>query len=31
MKIAIGILVVILLALQQQIWFGQSGYFERKP
>ena len=30
MKIAIGILVVILLALQQQIWFGQSGYFERK-
>ena len=30
MKIAIGILVVILLALQQQIWFGDSGYFERK-
>jgi cell division protein FtsB len=30
MKIAIGVLVVILIALQQQIWFGQSGYFERK-
>ena len=30
MKIAIGILTVILLAMQQQIWFGQSGYFERK-
>ena len=30
MKIAIGILTVILLALQQQIWFGDSGYFERK-
>ena len=30
MKIAICILTVILLALQQQIWFGQSGYFERK-
>ena len=30
MKIAIGILTIILLAMQQQIWFGQSGYFERK-
>jgi cell division protein FtsB len=28
-KYAIGILLIVLAALQQQIWFGQSGYFEQ--
>ena len=30
MKIMLALLTVVLLALQQQIWFGDSGYFERK-
>ena len=30
MKVALILLVMILAAMQQQIWFGQSGYFERK-
>jgi cell division protein FtsB len=30
MKITLTLLVVLVLAMQQQIWFGDSGYFERK-
>ena len=31
MKVVIGIMLLIVLLLQQQLWFGQSGgYFERK-
>ena len=30
MKVVIGIMLLIVLVLQQQLWFGQSGYFERK-
>lgn len=30
MKVVIGIILLVVLLLQQQLWFGQSGYFERK-
>ena len=30
MKVVIGIMLLVVLLLQQQLWFGQSGYFERK-
>ena len=30
MKYIIGIMLLVVVLLQQQLWFGQSGYFERK-
>ena len=30
MKYFIGIMLMVVALLQQQLWFGQSGYFERK-
>ncbi|MEL0048461.1 MAG: septum formation initiator family protein [Gammaproteobacteria bacterium] len=30
MKITLGLLILVLAIMQQQIWFGDSGYFERK-
>ena len=30
MKVVLILFVMILAAMQQQIWFGDSGYFERK-
>ena len=30
MKYIIGIMLLVVALLQQQLWFGQSGYFERK-
>lgn len=30
MKSTILLLIVVFVAMQQQIWFGDSGYFERK-
>ena len=30
MKITLGLLLLVLAIMQQQIWFGDSGYFERK-
>lgn len=30
MKSTILLLILVFVAMQQQIWFGDSGYFERK-
>jgi cell division protein FtsB len=30
MKITLTLLILTLMVMQQQIWFGDSGYFERK-
>ena len=30
MKYVIGIMLLVVVLLQQQLWFGQSRYFERK-
>ena len=30
MKYIIGIMLLVVALLQHQLWFGQSGYFERK-
>ena len=30
MKVTLTLLILTLMVMQQQIWFGDSGYFERK-
>jgi len=30
MKVTLTFLILTLMVMQQQIWFGDSGYFERK-